>query len=138
MKIYKISDFSDEMAFLKRIGFKVLENKEIGNYKLLLLKMGDEIPELGITSFDNPFTKFEDQQKIKSSQPSLKSGIKDVINEILNFKNKYGKILIASMNMAKSESYKNILEKSKLFNVSGMEYFPKSEDFNESWGFYIS
>jgi hypothetical protein len=138
MKIFKISDFSDEMAFLKRIGFKVLENKEIGNYKLLLLKMGDEIPELGITSFDNPFTKFEDQKKLKSNQPSLKSGIKEVIDEIVKFKNKYGQILIASMNMAKSESYKNILEKSKLFNVSGMEYFPKSESFNESWGFYIS
>ena len=138
MKIFKISDFADEIGFLQKIGYNVLENKEIVNYKLILIQKDDETPELGITSFNNPFTKFEDQQKLKSNQPSLKSGIKDVINEILNFKNKYGQILVASMNQGKSESYKNILEKSKLFNISEMTYFPKEESFNESWGFYIS
>jgi hypothetical protein len=128
----------NEIFKLKAIGYEIIDKYTSGIYTAFLLyDPKEDVYEIALTSNDQEFTTFQSQIK-KSPQDSKTSVIsfKDIVFKIKEWLDKYGDLVVGSLNKNRTYKYHQLLKKFG-FNVGDISHDKPTTYFPESWNFNI-
>lgn len=127
-----------EISKLKAMGYEVVDRYTSGVYTAVLLyNTEEEIYEVSLTSNDQEFTTFQSQVKRASqSDKTPLASFRDIADKVREWLNRYGDLVVGSLNQARTYKYHQILSKLG-FNVGKVTHDPPSMDFPDSWNFII-
>ena len=131
-------DLDNEISKLKAMGYDIVDKYSSGIYTALLLYNPEEdIYEVSLTSNDQEFITFQSQVKKSSeSDKAPLASFKNIALKVKEWLNKYGDLVVGSLNRARTYKYNQILSKLG-FNVGEISHDPPSINFPESWNFII-
>lgn len=118
MKIFEIT--SDQRDFFDDMGFTIIEERDVGEYELVLLHhaiYGQLIGtpfQVGLQRRGRDFTNIEDQLVKKSIDSLNLHDLKVVLDIVIKWVSEYGSISIGSMSEAKHNFYAKVLARAGL------------------------
>jgi predicted RNA-binding protein with RPS1 domain len=111
-----------DLEVLRQYGQRIVDEVESGPYSMILVVSQSGEYQVGLTSFQQNFTKPEHQQDKQSSpkeKKEIKQNFKKMVDKLTEWINKYGRITIGSFNLRKIKKYYSLL-KSVGFNCEGL------------------
>lgn len=129
-----LENLESEKKFLEDNDYEWIDDVQLGNYLLFLIKSAEGNYEVGITSFDEEFTSFQAQEK-RPAKDSLHKHLKTILSTLTHWLNRYKLLFVGSFNKERTELYYRVF--SKMFKCSVVEYCPPEHGLPESWNFTI-
>lgn len=114
-KIVINEDYEADLRRAESLGFQLVEEKNIDEYKLFLVDISSLMPgyQIGLTSLDQAFFEPQSQTKTKSiasgkGQLSIVRRMKEIVSE---WSTNYQPLYAGTYNQQRAYRYKSILEK---------------------------